>query len=77
MSGQDTGYEEICVNCGDGLVAEVNWNVGDVAADIRYCTKDGCQQAKPGTHKFKAYSSKTTEEKGSRSRTRSDTQTKE
>ncbi len=47
MSGQDTGYEEICVNCGDGLVAQVNWNVGDVAGDIRYCTKDSCQAAKP------------------------------
>jgi hypothetical protein len=47
MSGQDTGYEEVCVNCGDGLVAQVNWNIGDVMGDIRYCTKEQCQAAKP------------------------------
>ena len=40
-------FEEQCINCGDALIAQVNWQVGDMMQDIRYCTKEPCQVAKP------------------------------
>ena len=44
---QRSDFEEQCINCGDSLIAKVNWNVGDLMGDIRYCTKEQCQTAKP------------------------------
>jgi hypothetical protein len=49
--GQDYGteFDETCVNCGDPLVGNKNWNIADVNANLQYCTKPECQSAKPQT----------------------------
>jgi hypothetical protein len=43
-------FDETCENCKDALRAyepNKNWSIADVSANLQYCTKPECQQAKP------------------------------